>query len=540
MDILSTFEKKEYNKFTFCHLSNNKLSYIPNKIYTIDEVIENLINTTVLIFNFDYALGYFIQNKKYLKYFENEKLNNDLTTYICFEEYKLRNEILNIFVGIYLLPNLPQKIKYIKFHDNYNHNIDNLAESKITHIIFGNDFNCLVQNFPWTIEYLYFGNKFNQKLEYLPNSLIKLIFNPFSIFNQELDLLPNSIEYLFLPVNYSQKLNNLPNSLLHLELEHKYPHTLNNLPKSLSKFIFYYKYESNNWNGYNCSIIKAKGFTVPKLKYFYTEKDKYNEENEINVEKKVIWIEKVFVSLPPNLKFLDLTYSYKLNLLSDYIECISKELNPHIKKEMIKSSQVLNNLPPNLEVLKYPSNYNLIFVENIPQNIIRLFFSNKFNKSIDKLLNPNFGTSKSRPSTRITHLVFGEEFNQTVEYLPETLTNIYFGSKFNKSIDALPNSIQVIVFGNDFNNKIVNLPYNIKEITFGYEFEQIINFTNPTLKKITLPENFNGKKIKNLHSKTKILLPEIKRKDNKYYYSSENDKNIYSSFDRYKNQLEFY
>lgn len=40
-------------------------------------------------------------------------------------------------------------------------------------------------------------------------------------------------------------------------------------------------------------------------------------------------------------------------------------------------------------------------VEQIPQNIIRLFLSNKFNKSIDKLLNPNFGTSKPRPPTKI-------------------------------------------------------------------------------------------------------------------------------------------
>jgi len=143
-----------------------------------------------------------------------------------------------------------------------------------------------------------------------------------------------------------------------------------------------------------------------------------------------------------------------------------QDFNKHVRKEIIKKSQILDNLPTGLEVLKYPANYNLILIEKIPQNIIRLFMSNKFNKSVDKLLNPNFGTSKPAPPTKLTHLVFGKEFNQSVNFLPSTITHLFFGSNFNKSVDRLPNSLIYISFGTNFrtnfNNTIKNLSSKIK------------------------------------------------------------------------------
>lgn len=153
-------------------------------------------------------------------------------------------------------------------------------------------------------------------------------------------------------------------------------------------------------------------------------------------------------------------------MLSDYVNWSIQDFNKHVRKEIIKKSQILDNLPTGLEVLKYPANYNLILIEKIPQNIIRLFMSNKFNKSVDKLLNPNFGTSKPAPPTKLTHLVFGKEFNQSVNFLPSTITHLFFGSNFNKSVDRLPNSLIYISFGTNFrtnfNNTIKNLSSKIK------------------------------------------------------------------------------
>jgi hypothetical protein len=231
---------------------------------------------------------------------------------------------------------------------------------------------------------------------------------------------------------------------------------------------------------------------------------------------------------------------------------------------LIKKSQVLDNLPENLQVLKYPSNYNLILIDKIPQNIIRLFLSNKFNQSVDKLLNPNFGTSNPRPPTKITHLIFGQEFNQHVLYLPDTLTNIYFGNKFNKPVNNLPNSIQVISFGNYFNLSISNLPKNLIEITFGPEFNQIVNFT-PSIKIIKFSkhiclekykiniikygnvEKYDGdeeynykynynKKIDKISTDTKIYLPII----NMPKCCKTSIDEFYSVFSSHKDQIKYY
>lgn len=466
-------------KFSLCELNGNKLIYETKK-YSINQILEKINNSVVLVLdNYCSHITNFVNNKKYYRYFKNEEFNMDKTSYVVW--YSSKNNIIqqeNEIISLELLINLPQTIKYIKFNDTFNYTIDGLAETNITHIIFGTEFNHSVDNLPWTTEYLQFGCEFNHLLDNLPGCMKKIIFNPESKFNHHLDCLPNSIEYLFLPLNYSKQLDNLPNSTTHLELHCQYPHTLNNLPKSLNKFMFYYtKYPKE----YRRNICFKKNFNIPILPCYYTDAIHY-----VNNKPEIHCIEKVFVSLPENLKFLDLTYSYKLNLLSDYVNWSAQYSNQHIRKEMIKNSQILDNLPSGLEVLKYPANYNLILIEKIPQNIIRLFMSNKFNKSVDKLLNPNFGTSKPAPPTKITHLIFGEEFNQSVNFLPSTLTHLFFGSNFNKSVDRLPNSVIVISFGTNFNKTINNLPTKLEEIKFGQKFNQ--SLTN-------IKQNVNIKKM---------------------------------------------
>ena len=542
--------------FSLCELDGNKLIYETKK-YSINQILEKINNSVVLVLDNNYShITNFVGNKKYYRYFKNEELNMDKTSYIVWHSAK--NNIIqqeNEILAIELLINLPKTIKYIKFNDNFNYTIDGLVETNITHIIFGRDFNHSVDNLPWTTEYLRFGCEFNHSLENLPGCMKKIIFSPNCKFNHHLDCLPNSIEYLFLPSDYSKQLDNLPNSISHLELYYKYPHTLNNLPKSLNKFVFYEQFIDT----YNSSvkIIKSNNFTIPTIPCYYSDKI-HNNNNNNNDKPEIHCIEKVFVSLPENLKFLDLTYSYKLNLLSDYVNWSAQDTNQHIRKEMIKNSQILDNLPSGLEVLKYPANYNLILIEKIPQNIIRLFMSNKFNKSVDKLLNQNFGTSKPAPHTKLTHLVFGEEFNQSVNFLPSTITHLFFGSNFDKSVDRLPNSLIVISFGTNFNKIINNLPPKLEEIELGLEFNQSLTNIKQNVKKIkfTISRNFDkyrvidyssssdnnestykynyDKKISKLPVKTQIYLPNV---ENECFIETEE---FYSIFNEVKDNVVYY
>jgi len=465
------------------------------------------------------------------------------------------NSFVNTYISLLLLSNLSSQTKYIKFNDNYNLIIDVLVDTNITHIIFGNKFNQSVDNLPWTMEYLGFGYEFNQTLDNLPGSMKKIMFTANSNFNHPLDCLPSCLEYLILPGNYKCRIDNLPNSLKHLELDYSYQNSLNNLPKSLEKFVFYSSLTSTDLRGNKIKrkLNKSSKYHISHVLCYYNKNTKID----------MCYMEKVFVSLPENLKYLDLTYSYKLNFLSDYLNYNMEDVNCHIKKEMIKNSQILDNLPANLEVLKYPANYNLIMIERIPQNIIRLFLSNKFNKSVDKLLNPNFGTSKPRPPTKITHLIFGDEFNQSVNYLPPTLKNIFFGSSFDKSIDNLPDSIEVLVLGTNFNKYVHNFPTNLREITFGEEFNQQIsglklqvnkiiftkyNKTDKYLKIIYSEEDnmekeyyykFNyDKKISKIPPNAKLLLPDIKKNN----YNIKSNEEFYSMFSEYmeKGLVEYY
>ena len=467
--------------FSLCELDKNKLIYETKK-YSINQILEKISGASVLVLNDCHTdIDDFVENKKYYRYFTNEPLNMDKTSFIVWHSVKYNIfHISNTIIASELLINLPQMIKYIKFNTSFNCSVDGLAETNITHIIFGHCFNYPVDNLPWSIEYIQFGYEFNHSLENLPGCMKKIIFDPKSKFNHYLDCLPNSVEYLFLPSVYSKKLDNLPNSISYLKLHYKYPHTLNNLPKSLNKFVFYCWGEHETYPSDICrGLIKTNNFNIPLLRCYYTDAI-HNSVKKPDIN----WIEKVFVSLPENLKFLDLTYSYKLNLLSDYVNWSVQDSNQHIRKEIIKNSQILDNLPSGLEVLKYPANYNLILIEKIPQNIIRLFMSNKFNKSVDKLLNPNFGTSNPAPPTKITHLVFGEEFNQSVNFLPSTITHLFFGSNFDKSVDRLPNSLIVISFGTNFNKTINNLPPKLEEIEFGLKFNQSLTNIKPNIKKI--------------------------------------------------------
>ena len=500
--------------FLLIHYDNNKLVYDYEK-HNINYIVENIKDTICLVLDDDiYSSDYFVTNKRYIRYFVDEKYNFEKTSYVCWKQYNnftLNDVKLIESLSFELLLNLSSQTKYIRFNHNFNQIIDILVDTNITHIIFGNKFNQSVDNLSWIIEYLYFGQEFNQSLDNLPGSLKKLMFSIHSNFNQSLDCLPTCLEYLLLPADYKCQIDNLPNSLKYLELCHNYSNSINNLPKSLEKFIFYRSLISN-WNrNKTFTYIKSSGFQIPTdVPCYYDEKTKIDECH----------VEKVFVSLPINLKYLDLTYSYKLNMISDYVSHNFNNKNCHIKKEMIKNSQILDNLPENLEVLKYPANYNLILVEKIPQNIIRLFLSNKFNKSVDKLLNPNFGTSKPRPTTKITHLIFGNEFNQTVNYLPTTLTHIFFGSSFDKPIDNLPNSIEVIVLGSSFNKVINNLPTNLIGITFGEKFNQQVNGLKSQVQKIKFVLDNSFEKYYNVLYSTE----DKSKKD--YYYKFNYDKKI--------------
>lgn len=523
---------------TLLTYDKNKINYIYENVkLSLDEILPNFIDSKTLVLIDDCSIDIFIK-KKYLRFFAGEKYNLDKVCYLLwyFEENKIDFNDLCL--------KLPKNIKYIKLNNHYNKE-PNYIPNSVTHLIFGINFNSNIDNLPFSIEYLVLNHKFNKPIDNLPGALKKLIFNSISEFNQNLDNLPNFLEYLFLPSQYSKKLDNLPNFLIHIEINSIYDFPLNNLPNSIEKINYYLSNKNNNNNNDNYYV--PNNYRVEKINY-----------------KDNLYVENVFVKFPKKLKYLDLTHCNKLNFLSEYVEYkLLNNVNQHVKKDIVKKTQPLDNLPDELRVIKFPLNYNLIQISKIPQNIVKIWFSNPFNQSIDKLLNPNFGTNKPKPETKLTHLIFGEKFNNNVNYLPDSLTHLYFGDdfnksvdnlpnsllflsfgkKFNRSVDKLPNSLLFISFGDDFNSTINNLPNTIKDIEFGKNFSQSLNnlkdglktikFLNIFYDYIQLTYGYNAKDIDRLPiSLEKIYIPKI--------INSYNPTKLSPVLEKYVNLIEYY
>jgi hypothetical protein len=73
------------------------------------------------------------------------------------------------------------------------------------------------------------------------------------------------------------------------------------------------------------------------------------------------------------------------------------------------------------------------------------------------------------------HLIFKDDFNQSVDNLPPNITHITFGHDFNQSVDNLPPNVTHLTFGDDFNQSVDNLPPNVTHLTFGYRFNQPVD-----------------------------------------------------------------
>ena len=64
------------------------------------------------------------------------------------------------------------KISKIRFNHLFNKDISSINNCRsITHIIFGNSFNCTINNLDLNLKFIYFGNNFNNPINKIYNNL---------------------------------------------------------------------------------------------------------------------------------------------------------------------------------------------------------------------------------------------------------------------------------------------------------------------------------------------------------------------------------
>jgi hypothetical protein len=118
-----------------------------------------------------------------------------------------------------------------------------------------------------------------------------------------------------------------------------------------------------------------------------------------------------------------------------------------------------------------------------PSRLTHLTFGNIFNQPVDRLpvflTHLTFGYDFNQPVDRLpvslTHLTLGYSFNQSVDRLPASLTHLTFGWKFNQSVDRLPAPLTHLEFLGYFNQPVNHLPASLTHLTFGGYFNQPVD-----------------------------------------------------------------
>ena len=114
--------------------------------------------------------------------------------------------------------------------------------------------------------------------------------------------------------------------------------------------------------------------------------------------------------------------------------------------------------------------------------------------------------------SNITHILFGKNFDQSIENLPIKLTHLRFGEwddicKFNNDIDNLPIGLEELCFSEQswFNKKINKLPAKLKKLKLGNNFNQSLDNLPKYLEKLEIYSFTFDFKLNNLPNSLKIL-----------------------------------
>lgn len=94
-----------------------------------------------------------------------------------------------------------------------------------------------------------------------------------------------------------------------------------------------------------------------------------------------------------------------------------------------------------------------------------LVLPEKFNSSLSDVTWPE----------RCLELTFGDDFNQPVDNLPQSLTHLTFGHDFNQPVDNMPQSLTHLTFGDRFNQPVGNLPQFLTHLTLPRRYERTLN-----------------------------------------------------------------
>lgn len=264
---------------------------------------------------------------------------------------------------------------------------------------------------------------------------------------------------------------------------------------------------------------------IDNLKNQLKEMEKYSTQFYLDIDKicnnSVILYEDNYIENNNDDKVInnvdDIIDNYDVN--SCILDISNKNIKGSINLEKFKYLNILycqnNKITEIINIcnLKYLNcSDNFIMDLNLPDSLLGI---NCSNNPLRKLYYPINIKPLIYPKN-LTHLIFGDKFNQEVNNLPNGLNYLKFGYDFDMSVDNLPHKllkkepivklsgknktlsdypcrIKTLIFGHDFNQPIDKLPGGIEFITFGKLFNQNIDKLSfrKSLKKIYFYKDSN-------------------------------------------------
>ena len=202
-------------------------------------------------------------------------------------------------------------------------------------------------------------------------------------------------------------------------------------------------------------------------------------------------------------KLTDLDYNVsKLTLGKDFDENINKDIFDKCKrlkyiKFLCKKITLKKDLFPNTVIYINFNNCKLegSIIESLPNTLKYLIFkSNDFNQSIDNLpdsiieltLGSCFNSKINKLPKSLVKLVFVKYCEYNIKFNKELFNDsniryLKFGYAFNQELDYLPNKLQYLIL-NDHSkfNKSLILPDSVLKLYLGGEFNQVLNINSLT------------------------------------------------------------
>jgi hypothetical protein len=242
---------------------------------------------------------------------------------------------------------------------------------------------------------------------------------------------------------------------------------------------------------------KANGVDLSFYGVKYNTVDSYDYENitEIDVEILPKFNLLVFKNLITVRNYCDPVEGIDGHWTLDNIPKTVKKLFFY---PLCRFNKPINFSDSKLTHLTFGEGFNQL-ADNLPNSITHLTLGFDFNRPVDNLPNSithlifkySFNQPVNKLPSSITHLEFGMYFNHPVDKLPNSITHLTFGLTFNKLLDKLPSSLTHLTFGDYFDQPVESLPNSITHLTFGLTFNKLVDKLPSSLTHLTFGDYFD-------------------------------------------------